>query len=47
MTKKKLILCRGIQGSGIVIKQIGLLEFNLLGLLPTCDKCFGEIRTIN
>ena len=47
MTKKKLILCRGIQGSGIVVKQIGLLEFNLLGLLPTCDKCFGEIKTIN
>jgi hypothetical protein len=44
---KKLILCRGIQGSGIVIKQIGLLEFHLFDLLPTCDKDFGEIRTIN
>lgn len=47
MTKKKLILCRGIQGSGIVIKQIGLLEFYLFDLLPSCDKAFGEIRTIN
>ena len=47
MTKKKLILCRGIQGSGIVIKQIGLLEFNLFDSLPTCDKSFGEIMAIN
>lgn len=45
--KKKLILCRGIQGSDVVIKQIGLLEFHLFGLLPTCDKAFGEIRVIN
>lgn len=44
---KKLILCRGIQGSGIIIKQVGLLEFYLSGSLPTCDKAFGEIRVIN
>lgn len=47
MDKKKLILYRGSQESGIVIKQIGLLEFHLLDLLPTCDKSFGEIRIIN
>ena len=31
------------KGSEIVIKQIGLLEFHLFGLLPTCDKDFGDI----
>ena len=36
-----------IQGSDIVIKQIGILEFYLSGSLPTCDKAFGEIRVIN
>lgn len=41
--KKKLILTRGIQGSGITIKQIGLAEFHLFDLLPTCDKAIGEI----
>ncbi len=44
---RKIILTRGIQGSGITIKQIGLLEFHLFDLLPTCDKDFGEIREIN
>lgn len=37
---KKLSLPKG---SEIVIKQIGLLEFHLFGLLPTCDKDFGDI----
>lgn len=43
---KKIILTRGIQGSGITIKQIGLTEFHLFNLLPTCDKAIGEIREI-
>ena len=46
MENKKLILTRGIQGSGITIKQIGLAEFHLFDLLPTCDKDIGEIREI-
>lgn len=46
MEKKKLILTRGIQSSGITIKQIGLDEFHLFDLLPTCDKAIGEIREI-
>ena len=41
MEKKKLILTRGI-----TIKQIGLAEFHLFDLLPTCDKAIGEIRKI-
>lgn len=40
---KKLILTRGIR---ITIKQIGLAEFHLFDLLPTCDKAIGEIREI-
>lgn len=41
MNKKKLILTRDI-----TIKQIGLSEFHLFDLLPTCDKAIGEIRKI-
>ena len=46
MERKKLILTRGIQVSSITIKQIGLAEFHLFDLLPTCDKDIGEIREI-
>ena len=47
MERRKLILTRGIQGSGVTIKEIGLCEFLLYNLLPTCDKAFGEIKQIS